>query len=317
MKHAAILVGLIILLASCSNGETIEDTIATQTETKQQPSQNPTKTEADFGVTSTPTFADLILPTSTPFLYSVVLNDTLIGIAFQFNISLEDLLNANPSAGNQPLIVGQELIIPTADEPGTTLTATPFPVQVSQVNCYESKDESLQCLALIMNEYNEWIQNISTQIHLIDTSGKVIESCTAYSLIDLLPPGKSIILSCSFQKVPIIEYHPQSIIISASNVPSPSEQYLDISIRNTLVTVNWEGSSAQVQGEIILNSTGAEASWVKILAIAFNKEGTVVGFRHWESRTILPSGEVMPFELMISSHGSIIDRVELIVEGNR
>ena len=73
--------------------------------------------------------------------------------------------------------------------------------------------------------------------------------------------------------------------------------------------------SAQIQGEIILNSTGADASWVKILAIAFNKEGTVVGFRYWESKTILPSGGVMPFELMISSCGSVIDRVEMIVEG--
>ena len=169
MKRAAILVGFLILLASCSNGDTIENTIATQTETERQPSQNPTKTETAIEVPSTPTLADLILPTSTPFLYSVVLNDTLIGIAFQFNISLEDLLNANPSAENQPLIVGQELIIPMADEPGTTLTATPFPIQVSQLNCYESKDESLQCLALIMNEYSEWIQNLSTQIHLIDT----------------------------------------------------------------------------------------------------------------------------------------------------
>ena len=142
------------------------------------------------------------------------------------------------------------------DEPGTTPTDTPFPIQVSQLNCYEGKDESLQCLALIMNEYSEWIQNLSTQIHLIDTSGKVIESCTAYSLIDLLPPGKSIILGCSFQKAPNVEYQPQAMVISASNVLSPSEHYLGISLRNTLISVNWEGSSAQVQGEIILNSTG-------------------------------------------------------------
>ena len=81
--------------------------------------------------------------------------------------------------------------------------------------------------------------------------------------------------------------------------------------------MNREGLSAQVHGEIILNSQEFDASQVKILAIAFSKDGTVIGFRCWESNTVLPSGGVMPFEMMISSFGSIIDRVELIVEGTR
>jgi len=317
MKRVIILVVLIFHLASCSNIDSIVSTNVTVTETEKQPIQNPTKTETTNRATSTSTFADLVIPTPTPFLYSVVLNDTLIGIAFQFDIPLEALLNANPSAENQPLIVGQELIIPMADKPGATLTITPFPIQISQVNCYESQDESLQCLVLIKNDFSEWIQNLSTLIHLIDPSGKIIETCTAYPPLDLLPPGKSIILSCPFQKVPIEKYQPQATIISASNIPSPSELYLDILIQNSLIEVNMEGLSAQVNGEIILNSQEFEANQVKILAIAFSKEGTVIGFRRWESNAVLPSGGVMPFELMISSFGSIIDRVELIVEGTR
>jgi LysM repeat protein len=317
MKRVIILVVLIFLLASCSNNDSIVTTNGNVTETEKQLIQYPTKTDTANEVTSTSTFAELVFPTPTPFLYTVVLNDTLIGIAYSFNVPLEALLNANPSAENQPLLVGQELIIPTADKPSATFTITPLPIQPSQVDCFESQDESLRCLVLIKNEFADWIQNLSTQIHLIDPSGKLLETCTAYPPLDLLPPGRAIILSCSFQKVPIEKYQPQATIISASNVPFPSELYMDISIQNSFIELNREGLNAQVHGEIILNTHEFDASQVKILAIAFSKEGTVVGFRRWESNTVLPSGGIMPFELMISSFGSIIDRVELIVEGTR
>ena len=90
---------------------------------------------------------------------------------------------------------------------------------------------------------------------------------------------------------------------------------LNISIQNPLIEITWDGKSANVQGEIILNSPSLTSKRVWILAISFNQDGAVVGFRRWESTTTLSSGDVMPFELTVSALDSEIDRIELIAEG--
>ena len=79
------------------------------------------------------------LPTSTPFTYKVVSNDTLIGIAYRFGISLDTLLAANPEVDPRFLSVGADLIIPNEEGGGSTENlALPTPakiINVSAVDC--------------------------------------------------------------------------------------------------------------------------------------------------------------------------------------
>jgi LysM repeat protein len=317
MRSASILFVIIILLASCSTIQPAETTIPMVIGTVIQPRITSTSTKTPTRANPTSTLPILIIPSPTPFLYSVVINDTPTGIAFKFNVSLEALLEANPSINYEPLIVGQKLVIPSADTSERTPTTKPAPVQISQVNCLKNQDTSLACLVLLENEFTGWIQNLSIQIQLIDPSGKLLDTCEAYPPLDLLPPGKSIVLSCSFPKSPNGNYLSYASVISAISIPFPNDRYLDISIRNPLVEIYWDGLTANVLGEIVLNTKNQDANRVWILAIAFNKEGKVVGFRRWESTTTLSPGNTMPFELKVASMDSEIDQVELIVEGTR
>lgn len=82
----------------------------TATATRARPSATPTRTPSP-----TP------LPSPTPHLYAVQQFDTLLGIATQFGITVEELMAANDISANDLLQIDQALVIPA---PTTTPTAT-------------------------------------------------------------------------------------------------------------------------------------------------------------------------------------------------
>jgi LysM repeat protein len=258
--------------------------------------------------------ATVIPPTATPNLYTVELNDTLTGIARKFNITPEELLAANPSAGSQALTVGQVLTIPTRQETSAVPTATPWPVTIQQTQCYPNQDGSLWCLALLKNEYAETLQNLSVVISLQDSSGKPLSSLPAYAPLDLLPSGKSIAIGALFP-APILDgYRSQVHLLSASLLASTDNRYPSIHLQNNLVQVDWGGMSARVSGQAVLNPQSGDASRVWILGVAYDQSGNVIGFRRWESNNPLSSADVLSFDFLIASLGPEIDHVELLVE---
>jgi LysM repeat protein len=89
--------------------------------------------------TSTPVPAVVITATATPpeatftpgpkepVTYRVQPGDTLITIAAQFDVTVDDIIAANDLADPNRIQVGQELVIPVGGLPEPTLTATPLP----------------------------------------------------------------------------------------------------------------------------------------------------------------------------------------------
>lgn len=261
-----------------------------------------------------PTRASVTLSTTTPTLYTVVLNDNLSSIAKKFGLTLEELLAANPTIGSQPLTVGTILTIPTGQSSSTESTVTPIPLAIQQVQCYPNLDGSLYCLALLKNEYAETLQNLSGSIELVAQDGTILDSQIAHSPLDLLPPGKSIPISVLFP-APILQgSQPQARIITASLLPSPGSTYPAISIISNLVEIDWGGLNAHVSGKTALATSGLKASRVWILAIAYDQEGKLVGFSRWESKTNLSFPDHLPFDFSVSSLGPPIEHVDLLVE---
>lgn len=258
-----------------------------------------------------------ILPTPTPILYVVEQNDTLIGIARKFHITLEQLVSANPTIGSQALVVGLILVIPPEQRTESDPTATPWPVSIQQTQCYRNLDSSLWCLVLLKNEIVETLQNLSIAISLIDSNNKVVNTKTAYAPMDLLPPGKFVAIGTLFHEVIPDGYRPQSQILSASRLPSADKLYPLVHIQKKLVQVKWGGLSARVSGQVALDpqSDGAERVW--ILAVAYDQTGTVIGFQRWESNKHLAPTNVLSFDFEVSSLGPEIDHIELLAEASQ
>jgi LysM repeat protein len=309
-KYLFILLTL-VMISGCTTVQTID----TPTSINPDPTELVTFTPTS---SSTPSLTITPVPvyphTPTPILYTVVLNDTLTGIAAKFNITLQELLAANPSADSQALTVGTTLTIPTGQELSNSPTVTPLPVTIQQKNCFPNQDGSLWCLVLLKNDSSAPLQNLSVLINLQSSDQTIFNSQAAYAPLDVLPPGLSLVVSTLFQKPIPVDFQILAQILSASHLANFDNLYLPISLQNSLVQIDWGGLSARVRGEAILGGSAAEARRVWILGVAYDEAGNVIGFRRWESNSPLSTGESLSFDFLVASLGPEIDHVDLILE---
>ncbi len=256
-----------------------------------------------------------VLPTPTPFNYKIVAGDTLSTIAEKFGVSLDDLMAANPGVIPSALRLGQDLHIPTGSgnlSGESTPTPVPFPVQ--QAACYPTLDKGMWCLVLVHNNYAERLENITAQVTLQDANGKQLASQTAFSPLNILPPGASIPLTIFFAPEIPPDAHPLVQVLTAVRLLPGDKRYLPAVVQNTLANIDWSGKTAQVSGQVFLPKKNEAASHIWVAAVAYDKVGNVVGVRRWEAQDKLGPGSTLPFEFMISSLAGEITRVEFVVE---
>lgn len=251
------------------------------------------------------------IPTSTPQVYTVQQGDTLSGIAEKFNVSLDVLRAANPDLKTSILSIGQTLFIP---DPSATLAAastpTPVPAPVTQTVCHPTADSGLWCFALIQNDSDGYLENVSAQITLLDENGGVIASQTAFPPLDIIAPHSSLPVYVYFPNISET-IKPQVQILSA--MQTSGIRYLPASLHNTITEIDWDGKFAQVSGGVALPAESDAATQVWVAAVAYDKNGTVVGVKRWEGGALEP-GAMIRFDFSVASVGGIIEAVEFFVQ---
>jgi LysM repeat protein len=259
--------------------------------------------------------AETPLPTPTPFTYTVQRGDTISSIALDHNVSIDDLLAANPEISPNAMSVGQVINIPSNPEnPSGEPTPTPVPFTIQQIECYPTADQGMWCFVLAHNDFPDFMENVSVQVTLIDANKAVLASQTALLPLNILPPNTSLPLTVFFPPEIRSGVRPQVQVLTAIRLLSNDERYLPATINNTLVQVNADGRSAHVNGQVLIAAGAKAASQVWVVGTAYDNAGHVVGVRRWESNTSLSPGGSLPFEFMISSLGARIERVEFAVE---
>ena len=254
------------------------------------------------------------LPTSTPFTYSVKSGDTISGIALQFGVSIDDLLAINPDVNASAMSIGTVLNIPSSpDNPSGEATPKPAPLTVEQIECYPTSNKGMWCFVLVHNDYFEFMENVSAQVTLVDSSDMVVASQPALLPLNILPPNMSLPLSVYFPPDIPLDAKPQVQILTAIRLSQNDPRYLPATVNNTLVEININGHFANISGEIHLpaESNAATQSWVA--AVAYDESGRVVGVKRWEGDGIQPGASLL-FEMTISSLGGRMTRVEFSVE---
>jgi len=237
-------------------------------------------------------------------------------IAEKFAVSLDDLQAANPEVSSNAMSVGQVLRIPSnPDNPSGEPTPTPAPVMIPQIECYPTANRGLWCFVLAFNDSPDFMENLSAQVTLVDSNDVVLASQTALLPLNILPPNTSLPLAVYFPPEIPLDAKPQVQVLTAIRLLPNDARYIPAAVNNTLVQINADGHSAQVSG-LILSPPGqtSVANQVWVAATAYDDAGRVVGVRRWESNAGLNTGESLPFELMISSIGGKIARVEFAVE---
>lgn len=259
--------------------------------------------------------AETPLPTPTPFTYTVEQGDTIGSIALEQNVSIDDLLAANPEISPNAMSVGQVINIPSNPENSSgEPTPTPASFTIQQIECYPTADQGMWCFVLTRNEFSDFMENLSAQVTLVDANNATLASQTALLPLNILPPNTSLPLAVFFPSEIPPDAKPQVQVLTAIRLLSNDERYLPATINNTLVQVNADGRSAHVNGQVRLPDVSKAASQVWVTGTTYDETGRVVGVRRWESTTGLSPGGSLPFEFMISSLGGRIERVEFAVE---
>jgi len=261
-----------------------------------------------------PPLTEIVLPTPTPVTYTVVAGDTLISIAARFDVSLDDLMAANPGVSPNVLPVGTILNIPLGGNTSGEPTPTPVPLTILQVRCWPTAEGGGWCFALVQNDYAETIENLSVQFTLLDGSGQEIGSQVAFGLLNILPAGRTMPLAAFFPAPLPADAAPRAQILTAIRLPADDARYLLIALQNTLVAVDWAGRTAQVSGQAMPLMLDGRVNTLWILGVAYDAQGNVIGLRRWEAATPVAGGVSLPFEFTVSSLGPPIDRVDLLVE---
>lgn len=256
------------------------------------------------------------LPTPTPFIYSVVAEDTLLGIAVRYNITLNELLAANPGVDPRFLSIGSELVIPTGE--GESIpSALPSPTPAVSVDgnpdCYLTSSRGLWCFWLVENDQGLALENLTAVINLFNSSGELVGNQTALSPLNIVKTGEAIPLMVYFQP-PVPNWAVvQAQLLTALSVSAESDRYLDTKTENLKVVISPSGLAGRISGTIQLE-VDKPASLIWVAAVAYDEQGRVVGVRRWENEEALEARGSIVFDLEVFSLGPTIARVETLVE---
>jgi len=310
----ALLLGLLLSACGSSGDEAGEETAQPSSTATLTLYQTPTATAIQ--TLAVPTFEPTLppLPTPTPFLYSVAADDTMWGLAIRFNVSLDDLLTANPGVDPSFLSVGTQLVIPIEGSETALPSPTPVTLELPAPLCYPTTAGGLWCFAQVENVLTEALENLTALIHLYSETGELLLSQEANALLNVLYPGQAIPLMTYFDP-PLPDWaHSQAQLQTALTVSSEDQRYLLLTMQDLAVQISADGLSADVGGSVSLPEESEPANVVWVALVAYDAQDRVVGLRRWEFEGELAAATPLAFEARVYSLSAAIARVEVLTE---
>ena len=253
-------------------------------------------------------------PTSTPVIYTIVVGDTMLAIAMQHGIGLEDLQAANPEVNARLLVIGTELVIPLGENvPSNPITATPIPINLTSENCYSAPD-GIICFILVRNDRPRPMENISAQVILYGESGAIITEGVAIGAVNRLPANEELPLVVFFPGRYSTEVKALTNVLTAQPVPNNDDRYLNAWLEVDEVIISGAGLQAEVSGSIGLPAKSLPGNLAWILVVAYDNDGRVVGIRKEEQFGRFEPGSSRNFVIDVFSLDTSITEVKTFVE---
>jgi LysM repeat protein len=222
--------------------------------------------------------------------YAVRPGDTLLGIALDFGLNVNDLQVANPGVDPLALQVGQQLIVPP---PGVAVAvaSTPIGLDLEPPTCYDMVTGSTLCLGKIANPYRQPIRQARVQVGLWDAEGGLVAEATTGIEQSGIPPGGVAPYSVILKSRP---YDSASALLSSAEIaPLPPdlivldliEETVAISGRHYLVTAT------------LRNRSNSDTGPLRLVLTLFDQDGKVTGFRVVNTDQGLKAGDRRRIEI--------------------
>lgn len=303
-----LLLALALILVGCTDIGSAPTPSATQTLLPRRPS-TPTATVEPEG-TIVP--IETVGPSPTPPMHAIVEGDTLLSIAIRYGVELADLLLANPGVNPRLLIVGDSLIIPRSGAQGPVPSATPVPIDLSAVACYEAIPEILTCLLTASVIDDSAVEGVVALVTLSDSTGRPLITEPAYGPINrVTPAGRSVLVATFGPPSPRFSTA-SALVISALRSGEIGSRYAELDLRIEATSISPDGDRGRAVGTVeLLDGVPNRAVGLRLVVIALDENDSPVGFRTWEPPE---GGSSFDFDITLFSLGPPIERLEMLSE---
>ncbi|MCC7362497.1 MAG: LysM peptidoglycan-binding domain-containing protein [Anaerolineales bacterium] len=258
--------------------------------------------------------------TPTPVTHVVLEGESLLGIAFDYGVSLEALEAANPDVQAQFLSIGTVLVIPPPEGnfavAATHLAPPPLaPVALGEPTCYPLASGSLVCLLEARNPGAVAVENVSARLTLAGADGLPFTSAVAFAALDLIPAGAALPLAVLFTPRPTQAVAATGVELLTGNVaadPAPPTRAVLLPVTITasgLLAGRWS-----VAGEVTNPSEQALATSQLALAL-YDASGALAGYRKQTLAPGLLPGETRAFSLAADVLGGAVEQFTVFAEG--
>jgi LysM repeat protein len=251
-------------------------------------------------------------------IYVIKKGDTLLPIARQFGVTVQDIQEANGITDPRRLSIGQELVIPVPPaEGGPTAVPTPTPValRIQGLAFHRTPVDSLWCLGEVLNLSGQPAEEVQVQVSLHDEMGRLLTSGRAFGQVDILPAGGRAPFAILFAAPPssFAQYQTQVL----GGVPSThlGPRYPDLAVVEDQGT--WlADKNYRVQGQV--HNTGqADAERVALVVTLYDSADHVVGARAVAiAAELFLAGARAPFDVILTPFGEVA-RYDVQVQGWR
>jgi LysM repeat protein len=292
---------------------TIAGVPATPTDT---PRPTATRRATFTPVPATPSDTPTPTVTPTPIIYVIQKGDTLIPIARQFGVTVQEIQDANGITDPRRLSIGQEIIIPVhVEETGPTVVPTPTPValQIQGLGFHRTPADSLWCLGEVVNLSGRPAEEVQVQISLHDEQGQLLASSAAFTQLDILAADGRAPFAIQFAAPPTSFAQYQTRVLGGVPSTHLGPRYPDLVVAEDFG--EWlDDNNYQVRGQVE-NRGQADAEHVVVVVTLYDEEEHVVGSRTVEiAADLFLTGAKAPFEVTLTPLGPV-DRYDVQVQG--
>ncbi len=298
--RGSLITALLLGLTACGGGVITGPTPTAPSLAVQVAAPTLLPTLGDLALTPVPT--NTPAPTPTPVIYVIQPGDTLLGVALQYNVTLDELQQANGVLKPETLQIGQELIIPiglshsqgNSGSAGVIApTPVPLPVSVENTARYQTPVGSLWVLGEVLNATDQPVENVQVRVGLLNAAGVEITAQSNFVALDSISAGGRAPFSVAFPDTPpeVAGYH--ALVVRADPAYNYESRYAQLEV--TDVITRQVGSQYRVTGAVH-NSGNSHAKNAQLVITLYDQSGKVSGFRQYPlPDEMLAAGGSVPF----------------------
>jgi LysM repeat protein len=226
--------------------------------------------------------------------------DNLLAIAYQYDVSVQSLIEINAIENPRALQVGQGLIIPSDDASllamQPTATPTPMPLRVVNLAFHHTPVGSAWCLGEVENDRDESLDLVEIQISLYNVNGELIGQVEAFTAADVVPGHAKAPFAILLPPSSATRFASYEVtVLSARPITHWGRRHRALTVEQVEGEIS-EGTLI-VQG-VVHNQGEANAKDVRVTLTAYGGDGAVVAVRQ-EDVGWLAAGGRLDFSLML------------------